>query len=243
MIFSIPKSTYGYKNLLISTIKNGVLFSIVLSIFMMDISTLKAQEAVSDINVKEREILENSISMRPSVTRQKQEMFKMFFNTLNPSLDYTKLINAENLSQTDAEKAEFLILEADKAYENNQISEENRYAFYRNIIDLYSDYRQWPVELKSIVLIKLVEFDTKSKVPAYKQLELREVRLSALVNDFISDEFSHIAQRQYEALEHAKAQGYDVEEVELSDEEREKAISDVYQKLVNESNRNYLFKK
>lgn len=171
--------------------------------------------------------------------KYKQELFQELFNVLNPSLDYKSLMNSK-LSSTDSIKSIALIYECDSVYENNLMTTDQRFYFYKNLIGL-SQLKHWPAKLKSIVLIKYVEFDNKNEMPAYKQLELQKVNLMEMVNQFIIDEFSFVAKTQYDALEDAKERGYEVEEVELSDEQREEAIDIVYNKLANDRNQTFLF--
>lgn len=171
--------------------------------------------------------------------KNKHELFQELFNQLNPRMDYGTLINSK-LNSVDSSKAATLIYECDSVYENNNLTTDQRFLFYKNIISK-SQIKHWPAKLKSIILIKCVEFDNENFMPVYKQLELQKVDLVKLVDQFIIDEFSFVAKTQYDALEDAKERGYEVEEVELSDEQREEAIDIVYNKLANDRNQTFLF--
>lgn len=152
-------------------------------------------------------------------------------NFKNESFQEFKIAVSENSAQD---------IDYQGIYENNLLSVEQRYLFYKRIISLH-EIRNWNPKLKSIVLIKLVNFDLQNEQPAYLKFnEGRHVFID-MINQFMKEEFDFLEKMKADIIEDARLKGEEITNVEFDDSQMDEIIDIVYNKLIVDNNNNYLF--
>lgn len=125
-------------------------------------------------------------------------------------------------------------------YEKNQLTEEQRYLFYKRLINIH-EIRNWDAHLKSIVLVKFVNYDLQNSQAAYQKIEVSKSSFMELLNQFMKEEFTFLEEMKLKIQEDLRAKGIEAEKIELTEEEIAEAIDIVYKRLVTDKNRDYLF--
>jgi|GEM_PF-5556473 len=118
-------------------------------------------------------------------------------------------------------------------YEQNRLPVSLRLAYYKHLLGK-TDIRNWPKELKAIVLIKLMKYDAVSDRPAYMAGEAGTGSFITLINAFIQEEFQFIEEWKKDIKAKLSENGEHAEEIELTEEQLQAAINEVYNKLIAE---------
>lgn len=109
------------------------------------------------------------------------------------------------------------------AYQSNQLSDENRKTFYKHLLNK-TDIREWDVNLKAIILYKLISYDREAEIPAYKIAETGRTALFALIDQLIIEEFAFVDEWKENIARSFAGQGIEKENIQLSDEQTAAAI-------------------
>lgn len=152
-------------------------------------------------------------------------------------LEFTNAVS-ENVAKTSSNVSQDI--DYISIYENNLLSVEQRYLFYKRIISL-QEIKNWAPNLKNIVLIKFVDYDLHNTTPAYLKFNQGKSVFMDMINQFMKEEFSFLEEMKANIIEEARSKGEDVDRVEFDESQMNDIIYMVYNKLVVESNKNYLF--
>jgi hypothetical protein len=124
-------------------------------------------------------------------------------------------------------------------FSRNTISEQDRILLYKSLFKA-SDMKGWSPELQTILLYRLVKSDTEpGTTPAYQLMEQGYSSFIERVNQIISNEFSFLNERLNEERKRLEEQGI-YAEIELSEELKQSAMLEVYEKLKKEAGLDFI---
>lgn len=157
----------------------------------------------------------------------------------NHLLEIIEPAPSSDVSKVDVQA---VLINLRNAYEQNQLDPELRLKLYKSILNR-TDVKKWPVELKAIVLYKLIDYDTKNKIPAYKIADEGRSPFFNIINQLIEEEFTFVTdlkqsladkinQQNKEANEPGKAPALiSKEDIELSEEQQIEVVNIAYRNL------------
>lgn len=157
----------------------------------------------------------------------------------NHLLEIIEPVPGSDVSKVDVQA---VLLNLRTSYDQNQLDPELRLKLYKSILNR-TDVKKWPVELKAIVLYKLIEFDKVNRVPAYKVAESGRASFFNIINKLIEEEFSFVTelkqsladkinQQNNEAYEPGKAPALiSKDDIELSEEQQLDVVNIAYRNL------------
>lgn len=125
-------------------------------------------------------------------------------------------------------------------YNNNELSERQRFQFYKSMISLH-EIRKWDNNLKSIVLIKFVQYDKNHEVPAYQKIDESRSAFMEFVNTFMKEEFGFLEEIKQQIKNDLRAKGLESERIDLDEDQIQEAINTVYHKISEGIDKDYLF--
>jgi hypothetical protein len=174
-------------------------------------------------------LLLNSSGVLPAQDRLKSRAFQ----------EYLLVCGSASEQEKAAISGEDYIAGKYDLFSRNAISEQERILLYKSLFKA-SDMKAWAPELQTILLYRLVKTDTEPGItPAYQLMEQGYNAFIERVNQIISNEFSFLNERLKQERKRLEEQGV-YAEVELSEELKESAILEVYEKLKKEAGPDFI---